>query len=191
MFTVYSSFRQTDVILTFYSWEKNTSIQNKPHKMRGKIGLSVRTITKLSQNTQNLGKMSNCISLCLYFKHRTSDQIYTLHTINDKHVHQNKTNIFACFIDFEKHSIKRTLLKLLETGIGGKTFDLIRTKNNTCAVKKGNKLISFLGVRKGCPLSPTRFSIYLNELAKELNNSTAPGTNLTESEINVSSLQMI
>lgn len=27
-------------------------------------------------------------------KHRTSDHIYTLHTITDKHVHLNKTNIF-------------------------------------------------------------------------------------------------
>ncbi len=62
-------------------------------------------------------------------KHRTSDHIYTLHTIIDKHVHQNKTKIFACFIDFEKafDSIwhEGLFLKLLENGIGGKTFDLI------------------------------------------------------------------
>lgn len=39
------------------------------------------------------------------------------------------------------------------------------------------------GVRQGYSLSPTLFNIYINELAKALNNSTAPGPALPESEI--------
>uniref|UniRef100_A0A0E9WZX2 Reverse transcriptase domain-containing protein n=1 Tax=Anguilla anguilla TaxID=7936 RepID=A0A0E9WZX2_ANGAN len=35
-------------------------------------------------------------------KHRTTDHIYTLHTLVEKHVNQNKSKIFACFIDFKK-----------------------------------------------------------------------------------------
>ena len=35
--------------------------------------------------------------------HRTTDHIYTLHTLINQHVHQqNKIKIFACFIDFKK-----------------------------------------------------------------------------------------
>ena len=32
----------------------------------------------------------------------TLDHIYTLHTLVDKYVNQNKTKIFACFIDLKK-----------------------------------------------------------------------------------------
>ncbi len=39
-------------------------------------------------------------------KCRTSDHIFTLQTLIDKYVHQNKGKIFACFIDFRKHSIQ-------------------------------------------------------------------------------------
>ena len=35
-------------------------------------------------------------------KHREADHIYTLHTLIDKYVNQNKTKNFACFTDFQK-----------------------------------------------------------------------------------------
>lgn len=35
-------------------------------------------------------------------KHRTTDHIYTLHTLINKDVHQNKRKIFSCFVDFKK-----------------------------------------------------------------------------------------
>ncbi len=34
--------------------------------------------------------------------YRTSDHIYTLHTLIEKHVNQDKGKIYACFIDFKK-----------------------------------------------------------------------------------------
>ena len=34
--------------------------------------------------------------------HRTSDHIFTLHTLIDQYVNQNKSKIFACFVDFQK-----------------------------------------------------------------------------------------
>ncbi len=79
--------------------------------------------------------------------YRTTDHIFTLHTLIDKYINQNKTKIFACFEDFQKgfNSIwhEGLMSKLQESGIGGKTYNIIKTmySNNHCAVKIGNKRI--------------------------------------------------
>ncbi len=114
-------------------------------------------------------------------KYRTSDHIYTLHTLIDKQINQNKSKIFSCFIDFKKafDSIwhEGLFLQLIQCGIGGKTYDIIKSmyKNNKFAVKIGNKHTEFLpqcrGVRQGCSLSPALFNIYINELARALDQS--------------------
>uniref|UniRef100_A0A3B1JC70 ribonuclease H n=1 Tax=Astyanax mexicanus TaxID=7994 RepID=A0A3B1JC70_ASTMX len=126
--------------------------------------------------------------------HRTTDQIYTLHTLINQHVHQTKNGkIFACFVDFKKafDSIwhKGLYYKLLESGVGGKVYDIIKSMylENKCGVRIGDKHTEFFtqkrGVRQGCSLSPTLFNIYINELAVQLEQSAAPGLTLQGGEV--------
>ncbi len=125
--------------------------------------------------------------------YRTSDHIYTLHTLIEKHVHQDKGKIYACFIDFKKafDSIwhQGLFYKLIESGIGGKTYDLIKSMytESKCGIKINTKRTRYLsqerGVRQGCCLSPTLFNIYINELALSLERSAAPGLTLHDSQI--------
>ena len=58
---------------------------------------------------------------------------------------------------------------------------------NKCVVKIGNKQTDFFsqgrGVKQGCPISPTLFNNYINELAKTLEESAAPAITLYNTEI--------
>ena len=125
--------------------------------------------------------------------YRTTDHIFTLNTLIDNQINRNKSKLFSCFVDFKKafDSIwhEGLLYKLLESGIGGKTYDIIKSmySNNTCAVRIGKKHTDFFqqsrGVRQGCSLSPTLFNIYINELAKTLEQSKTPGIKLADTEV--------
>ena len=107
--------------------------------------------------------------------HRTSDHIFTLRTLIDKHVtHSTKGKLFTCFIDFKKafDSIWHDGLfyKLLQNKIGGKFYDLIKNlySKSKCSIKFGFQRTEYFeyanGVRQGCILSPMLFNLYLNEI---------------------------
>jgi hypothetical protein len=94
--------------------------------------------------------------------YRTTDHVFTLHTLIDKQTNQNKGKVFSCFVDLKK-SLRLNL-----------AYDIIKSMytNHKCAVKIGKKHTHFFpqgrGVRQGCSLSPTLFNIYINELARAL-----------------------
>ena len=80
--------------------------------------------------------------------YHTTDHVFTLHTLIHKQTNQNKGKVFSRFVDFKKafESIwhEGLLYKLMESGVGGKTNNIISMyTNNKFAVKIGEKNIYF------------------------------------------------
>ena len=100
--------------------------------------------------------------------------------------HNNKSNLFCCFVDFRKSfdTVPRNnpwnrLEKLKDP------FELravaIRLYENVIAKFKNNEgwkidLNCNIGVKQGFPLSPTLFSIYIHKLEKCLEEADCVGT---------------
>ena len=88
--------------------------------------------------------------------------------------------LYLCFIDFRKafDRVWRAglLLKILNIGIGGKLYNVIKNmySDNMTSVKLENICSKYfecsVGVRQGDGLSPTLFNIYVNDLKDILND---------------------
>jgi len=106
--------------------------------------------------------------------YRTSDQSFILKTLVKKYICQHKKKLYVCFVDFRKafdliwHNGLQ--LKMLELGIGGKLYDIIKNMYNNLSIKvKTSKGLSYLikcynGLRQGDGISPLLFNIYTNDL---------------------------
>ncbi|MCU7800554.1 MAG: reverse transcriptase family protein [gamma proteobacterium symbiont of Lucinoma myriamae] len=120
---------------------------------------------------EQIGFRKNC---------RTSDHILTLKTLVDKAFKSSKY-LFSCFVDLSKafDTINRSALfhKLKMYNIKGPFFEVIQDMYETlqCSVKIGQTLShSFstkTGVKQGCILSPTLFSLYINDLTQIFDDS--------------------
>ena len=105
------------------------------------------------------------------------EHIYALYSIINKRKMQ-KRSTFVCFVDAKKafDRVQRDCLwfKLISIGIEGKMLKAIQSLYHDlkCAVKVNNMQTSYfdvdIGVKQGCKVSPTLFSLYVNDLADKI-----------------------
>ena len=112
-------------------------------------------------------------------KRNCIDNIYALSNIINMRKTAKKST-FACFVDLRKafDTVNRHCLwfKLMKCGINGKILNSIQAlyTDVRCSVRVNDLYTDPFdvkqGVRQGCKLSPTLFSIYINDLAGEIND---------------------
>jgi hypothetical protein len=118
-------------------------------------------------------------------QYSTADQIFNLYAAIQKGMCKKGSKVYVAFVDFRKafDSVNRT--KLLNTiykeGIMGKFFCAIKAMYNslTSCIRLNGEYSHFfncpVGVRQGCVLSPTLFSLFINQLANYINENGVHG----------------
>lgn len=109
--------------------------------------------------------------------HRCTDNLLILRTVIEQQ-RSVKAPLYTCFVDFKKayDSVPRELLwtKLERLGVHGWFLDGIKAlyADVPMAVKTAQGLTacfeSVMGVKQGCPLSPTLFGLYLDDLEEAM-----------------------
>ena len=102
--------------------------------------------------------------------------MFVLRHLIDSHVEQNRKQIFAAFIDFEKafDTVWRDALlyKLLKAGISSRMLNMIKSmyEETYYSVNCKDGLTTFFksisGVRQGYNLSPILFNLFINDIEK-------------------------
>lgn len=118
----------------------------------------------------------------------TTDHVFTLYAITQKYLSQRGGKVYVAFIDLRKafDSVKRdTLLNMLCSAGVSSTFvnavKAIYSKVVSCVRVNGEFTDMFdcpQGLRQGCVLSPTLFSIIINEFATSVANEGKHGIQL-------------
>jgi Reverse transcriptase (RNA-dependent DNA polymerase) len=103
--------------------------------------------------------------------HRCSDQIFVLNTLREQ-AQKEKKPLYCCFIDFAKafDTVPRELLfsRLLSLGIPPLFISAIKSYYSSVSLcvrtttGYSDFFASNLGVKQGCPLSPTLFGIFID-----------------------------
>ena len=151
---------------------RGISLLSVPYKIYADI-LNQRLMKWLEQNNILVDEQNG-------FRQKRSclEHIYSLYTmVNNRKLSRQST--YVGFVDFRKafDTIQRKFLwyKLMKIGINGRILDAIQSLYvNVQSTVKVNDLFSpwfpvSNGVKQGCKISPTLFSVYINDLAQEIN----------------------
>ena len=113
---------------------------------------------------------------------QTSDNIFTLRAIIENYFRNNKGPLYVCFVDFKKafDSVDHRLLlqQLVTYGIKGNFLKVIKSLyDQVKSCVRGNDSLTDIfpynrGVRQGCLLSPVLFALYLNDLNRQIKESS-------------------
>ena len=122
-----------------------------------------------------------------FMKHMgTQDHVFLLQTIVEKVVKKNKKKLYVVFIDFKKayDTVNRNRLfdKLRKLGINGtymKNIEAMYKRTEYCIkLKAGHTppVLSNLGLKQGCPLSPMLFNLYIDDIKDIFDDRCEPIT---------------
>ena len=121
---------------------------------------------------------------------RTSDAHIIIYNLIKEYCHKRGLKIYSCFVDFSKafDSIPRDRMfqKLLDIGITGKFYDLIKFiyEGDQLCIKIDDAVTpsikTMMGVRQGCVLSPLLFNIFMADFPRNL--SPDVGVQLTDND---------
>ena len=116
----------------------------------------------------------------------TSDHVFLLQTIVEKVVKKEKNKLYVVFIDFKKayDTVNRNRLfnKLKKLGINGtfmQNIEAMYKRTEYCIKLKGGHsppIVSNLGLKQGCPLSPMLFNLYIDDIKEIYDDQCEPVT---------------
>ncbi|CAC5392826.1 unnamed protein product [Mytilus coruscus] len=114
----------------------------------------------------------------------TSDHLFVLKTLIDKHTQKDSKPLYTCFVDFRGafDTVNHTGLfyKLSKIGVGTHFYNIIKSmySNNILCIKTRNMLTadfrSCIGVRQGDNLSPSLFKMFINDFKSLLDETCDP-----------------
>jgi len=145
--------------------------------------LNTRLYTWLESN--------NLISECqagFRRKYSTVDQIFTLYAVIQSQINKKGRKLYVAFVDFRKafDSVQHNKLMqcIQDQGVQGKFFAALQAmyRSLKSCVRANFELTEMfdcpIGVRQGCVLSPTLFSLFVNQLADQINERGKHGVQL-------------